>query len=431
MAFMGMRGTGNWAADERPLNWRQGILYLYPNGRAPLTGLLSKMGEETTTDPQFHWWTKNLAQQGGAITDLYTDAGMLTSLAAGGTAAGVVLYAKVAAALASEFRVGHQVLLRVSANLNADVNGKVTGVTINGANSQIAVRLLEADDNGGATNLSTADTILIIGNINAEGAPIPEAIAYDPIKFLNYTQIFRTALDITRTARKTTLRTEDAYKEAKRESLELHSIELEKAFLFGIPTENVGANGKPERTTGGLTYCIKQFAPQNVSDYRVDATSHAMTWLAGGEAWLDRMFELIFRFGSMEKIAFVGSGALLGINKIVKNRGDSNFTAETTSYGIKVVNWTTPFGTVSFWTHPLFSYDVTTRNAMLIFEPSMLKYRYIDDTMFMGMDQTKVSPSHERLDGTKEEWLTECGLEFHHPVKFGYLNGVGLDNTLP
>lgn len=431
MAFQGMRGTGNWAPDERPLNWRQGILYLYPNGRAPLTGLLSKMGEETTTDPQYHWWTKNLAQQGGTITELYTDAGMAAALAAGGTAAGVTLYAKVAQALATEFRVGHEVLLRVSTNLNADVVGKVISVTLNGANSQIAVRLLEPDDNGGTTNLSTANTILIIGNINAEGAPIPEAIAYDPVKFLNYTQIFRTPLDITRTARKTTLRTEDAYKEAKRESLELHSIEMEKAFLFGIPTENVGTNGKPERTTGGLVDAIRRYAPSNMSDYRVDPNYNAETWLIGGENWLDEKLELLFRFGAMEKVAFVGSGALLGVNKLAKNNGQFNFTPQTTSYGIKVVNWVTAFGSVSLWTHPLFSYDATTRNAMLIFEPAMLKYRYIDDTMFMGMDTNKVSPSHERLDGTKEEWLTECGLEYHHPIKFGYLNGVGQDNTLP
>ena len=54
MAFMGMRGTGDWATDERPKNWRQGILFLYPTGSAPLTGLLSKMGEEVVTDPEFN-----------------------------------------------------------------------------------------------------------------------------------------------------------------------------------------------------------------------------------------------------------------------------------------------------------------------------------------------------------------------------------------
>jgi hypothetical protein len=51
-AFMGMRGTGDWATDERPKNWRQGILRLYPNGTAPLTAILSKMGQEKLDDPE-------------------------------------------------------------------------------------------------------------------------------------------------------------------------------------------------------------------------------------------------------------------------------------------------------------------------------------------------------------------------------------------
>lgn len=54
MAFLGMRGTGDWATDERPMNWRQGILLLYPNGSAPLTAILSKMGEQKVDDAQFH-----------------------------------------------------------------------------------------------------------------------------------------------------------------------------------------------------------------------------------------------------------------------------------------------------------------------------------------------------------------------------------------
>ena len=71
MAFLGMRGTGDWATDERPKNWRQGILYLYPNGSAPLTGLLSKMSEESVDDPEFTWWTKTLPVQGGTVVDTY------------------------------------------------------------------------------------------------------------------------------------------------------------------------------------------------------------------------------------------------------------------------------------------------------------------------------------------------------------------------
>ena len=47
-AVLGMRGTGSYAAGERPENWRQAILLLFPSGDAPLTAILSKMRESPT-----------------------------------------------------------------------------------------------------------------------------------------------------------------------------------------------------------------------------------------------------------------------------------------------------------------------------------------------------------------------------------------------
>ena len=54
MAFLGMRGNGDWATDQRPKNWRQKVLQLYPNGDAPLTAVLSLMKNENTDDPEFN-----------------------------------------------------------------------------------------------------------------------------------------------------------------------------------------------------------------------------------------------------------------------------------------------------------------------------------------------------------------------------------------
>lgn len=54
-AIAGLRGTGDWGADERPKNFREYILWRDPNGMAPLTALLSKMGSESTDDPEFSW----------------------------------------------------------------------------------------------------------------------------------------------------------------------------------------------------------------------------------------------------------------------------------------------------------------------------------------------------------------------------------------
>lgn len=431
--MLGMRGTGDWATDQRPYNWRQSILYLYPNGSAPLTAILSKLAEEKVDDAQFHWWTKMLPAQGGDITNIYTNAAMDAAYAAGGVA-GDVLYVKVAAETVAHFRVGHQVLLRDASDYDVDVNAKVVDVTTNGANSCVAVKLIEDDDNSTSHDLSDADRILVIGNVNPEGGAMPDAIAYDPTKWYNYTQIFRTPLDITRTARLTRLRTGDAYKEAKRECLELHSIEMEKAFIWGQRYEGVGDNGKPERFTMGLVQAIRYGSDGTsnvgtVDDYSLNADYSGQTWLQGGEDWLDEQLEVMFRYGRHEKLAMGGSGAILGINRLVKTNGNYQISEGTVGYGIKVMKWITPFGVINLLLHPLFSFETTNRNSLVIFEPASLKYRYITDTTFYP-DKEKQNTGEGRIDGTKEEYLTECGLEYHHPNGWGYLNGLNTDNSV-
>ena len=433
--FLGMRGTGDWATDERPKAWREAILFLYPNGDAPLTAILSKMGEEKVSDPEFNWWTKTLPAQAGAITAIYTDFAMSSVYTSGGVA-GQIVYVKVAEAVADEFRVGHQVLLRDSSNYTVDVNAKVLAVNKNGALSCITVRLLEADDNGSNSNdLSDADRILIIGNINPEGAYMPTGISYNPTKYNNYTQILRTPLSITRTARETKYRTGDKYKEMKREALELHGIEMEKAFIFGIPTEGTGDNGKPERTTGGIRHFIKTNVPNNASSFALSSTYAGKDWTDadGGRHWLDTLLEQVFRYGSGEKFALCGSGALLGIQRLVEAGAHMNITPMTTSYGLKVREWLTPFGTLYMKTAPLLSHEPSTRNGMLIIEPKNLKYRFITDTKFYGEGESATSSAgnnSNRKDGTDEEFLTECGLEMHHPDTMMLLEDIGQDNRL-
>ena len=425
MAFLGMRGNGDWVADQRPKNWREKILYLYPNGDAPLTAMLSMMKSEATDDPEFKWWEKGLATQAGAVTDVYTNATLTSAYATGG-AVGDTLYVKCAAAVAGEFRPGHQVLLRNSANYADDTNAKVTAVVKNGASSYLAVKLLEADPT--TTGIADCNRIIIIGNINPEGGAMPQAVAYDPAANTNYTQIFRTPLSITRTARKTKLRTGDQYKEAKREALELHSIEMEKAFIWGTALETTGDNGKPERTTKGLVKAITGGSGV-VSDFSLDASYNGESWLEAGEEWLDEHLAEVFRYGGSDRLALVGSNTILALNKIVKEYGNYSISDMTTSYGIKVKSWVTPFGTIHMKIHPLFSWEPTNLNSMIIFDPADLVYRYIDDTQFYA-DPDKQNTGRNRIDGTDEEYLTECGLEFHHTSKCAYLNGFGTDNPV-
>jgi hypothetical protein len=431
--FLGMRGTGDWETDQRPKSWRETILRLYPNGAAPLTGITSKLGSEKVDDPEFNWWEESLPRQGGTC-NIYTDKDLSVEYvyATHATLYGCLLgtvYAKVTAAVAGEFAPGMMVVLRDADRPTVDVVGKVVSVAINGDSSYVCVTLLEADDNGGATyNLATADTILVAGSVNPEFGEIPSALSYTPTKYTNYTQIQRTSLEISRTALLTKYRTGDAYQNLKKQITERHAVEIEKQLLFGIPYEGTGANGKPERTSAGLFYAIKTYNSTGVLDWRYEAGG-AYAWASttnGAKSWFDSALEVAFRYGDGEKLAFLGSGALKGINDLAAAYGTINLTPTTEAYGLKVLKWITPFGVLDLMTHPLFTHETTLRNTMLIIEPRRLKWRYITDTTFYPdphRDKKLADPS--KYDGIKEEFLTEGGLEWSHTETMAILNGVG------
>lgn len=445
--FLGMRGTGDWVTDQRPKNWREMLLYLDPNGDTTLTGILSKMGSEATDDPEFNWWTKKHPDQAGAVTGIYLDSALSSAYSGtypnggDGAAAATTIYVKMALASVKEFRIGHQIVLRDESDPYLDVVGKVTARTDNGASSYLTVTLLEDDDNSydvlGASGhtLAGCDRAIVVGNINEEGAAMPTAISYDPTKYYNYTQIFRTPLSITRTAQKTRLRGPKAYQEAKREALLLHGIEMEKAAIWGIPTEGTGTGGKPERTTQGIINFVRTNVAANFCVYDLDSTYSGKAWNAdgGGETWLNSKMEQLFRFGTTERLAICGSSVLASLNDLARAGSHLDITVERTSYGLAITKWVTPFGIVNFKLHPLMCQEPSTRRMAILFPPKYMKYRYIDDTVFYGEGERGTAApgtNYGRVDARNEEYLTEAGFEFQHPDTFMVLNGFGSANSV-
>ena len=425
--FVGLRATDDVVSNEREESWRNGVRRLFPNGMAPLTALTSLMPSKKVTDPHYHWWTKTLTTQRSAITTVNTDAQLAVAYTGTSGAAGDTLYLKIPAAGINMFRIGHQVLLRDASDYRADSTGKITAVVSNGANSYLAVLMIQGDDDANAP-WTGLDTVSVIGSINAQGATRPEAITQSPTEFENYTQIWRNPLDLSRTLMETKLRTEKAYQEAKKDALEQHSIEMEKSLLWStLYITGTGSNGKPEYATRGLMSWINEYG--TVQDYTLDsAAAYAgKNWLQMGDEWLDEHLEEIFRFGAPERLAFCGSGALLGIQKIAKDRGDIVITPQTTAWGSNVREWITPFGVLTLQTHPLFSFEATNRNSMVIIEPKNLGFNFITDTMFMP-DTQFGKGGGTGYDGKVEEYLTEGGLMIDFPETTGFLNGVGLDN---
>jgi len=472
MAMFGMRGTGSWVPNQRPLNWREMILKLYPNGMAPLTAMLSKMSSVKVDDPAFNWWTQVMSTVQGPVTatslldgalkgtsgtvtlPTRSDApvpGPMPEEALGGVTSPnrIAGAAAVAAATgqpafrmdsySNSIRVGHQIMLLNTAQAPWSLNCKVTAVApqTNGT-TILTVETLETSQAVGGADAEDTNYFKIIGNINAEGSEMPDPITLDPMQVWSYTQIFRTSLSITRTARKTRIRTEDQYQKMKSEALEMHSWEMEMAFLFGQLSMKIASNGHPERTTRGFTSFIKTYAPNNVFDYlglnppgvtAFGPWSGQINNIANGQRWLDEAFEQIFRYGAQEKLMLCGSGAVMGINRLAASQGAINIAPKETTWGLDVHKWVTPFGVINFMTHPLMSLDPVLRNTGLLMEPREIIYRFIDDTTFFSESgKTRAEGTgHNRVDATKEEFLTEAGLEFGLPQKCGIFYNIGLD----
>jgi hypothetical protein len=430
--FVGMRGAADFLSNEEIPNWRAGILRLMPNGTAPLTAITGLMSSEAVDNVTFHWNTKTLPTGRATITGTYRDQALAVAYGTPATygLTGAKLYVKMAEADTKYFLPGNQVLFRDASDPTVDCNAKVDTVIKNGASSYVAVTLLEDDDNSSLGSIVNADVLYRIGNINVDGGYRPDSLVYLPTSHYNYCQTWRNALDLSRRAMKTRLYTGDAYQEAKRDVLQDHAMDIEKSLIFGIKTKVTGSNGKEETTTDGLIAMIKADASANVSDYSLDTDFSGKKWVEGGQDWLNEMIELMFRDGDVgSRLVFCGSGALLGIQKLVQELGVYSLSYNTTKFGIAVVEWLTPFGTINLKTHPLFSFEETNRYSMLFCVPENMKWRYITDTEF-HTDNTFGQGGGTGKDGKEEEWLTDGGLEYHFPSMCGYLNGVGKDSAV-
>jgi hypothetical protein len=423
-----MRGSGTWDSNERPESWREMILRLWPNGMAPLTAMTAKLKNEEVQDPVFHWFEKGLWDKGCTLQDsyIYEDAAMATAVSASTNAAvGTVVYAKVTTAFAKQVRVGHVVMLRLTTDHRQDLRAIVESV--NTTTGAIGCRMLETD---AATDyLATNNRLVIIGSAHAEGAARPSAISYTTNHYYNYTQIFRTSMELTRTAMKTKLRTGNSYQEIKRDCLLDHSMEMEWAWLFGtryLETDDV--TGQPRRFTYGIVPYLRDNYATNVVDFKVDYVGNS--WVDAGKEALDTYMELASRYKAKgdnnEKLVFCGNGALLGIQQVVEANASYNISRGEVGYGIKVRTLESVFGTWHFITHPLFNQETSMQNAMLLFNPKHLTYRYVTDTMFKE-DRSWREGGNSGYDGPQEEYLTEAGLEIHHPETFMYIKNVGID----
>jgi len=388
MAIQGLRHTNTVWADGRPKNWRAGLLMAYPNGMMPLTGLTSLMKSESTDDPEYNWWEKEMQTRRLQLSANLGAVGTELTVASGAFAF-----------KAGDVFMSEQTMERMLVVADPVSDTKLS--VVRGFAGSTAATITVASQN---------PFVICIGSAYEEGSDAPTGIDFDPSKAFNLTQIFRNTFESTRTFRKTRLRTGDQVKEMKRECLELHGVDMERAFIWGGRSETT-KGGKPLRTTGGII----SFLPES---NKIDVAAKYSSGL--DMDGLEEEMYAIFRQGSSEKMVICGNRAALTLQQVVRKNSSMQIQSGIKEYGMNVTRLTCQFGELVIKTHPLFNQMTGGaaysgwESSALILDMAEFKYRYIDDTTY----QPKLNDAG--VDGEKSGYLTEAGLEVHHP-KYHFL----------
>lgn len=357
----GLRGTGDWGTDERPKNFREKILFLEPNSDSPIFALSGKAGKYVVDDPEYAWWCETMniirVQINGALSSSATTV-VVNSVDPTSTTMATPW------GVATHLKPG-DVLLVEPSTLNS-FNPELVRVTEVLSDTSFTV----TRGVGGSTAASIADTtwLLLVNSAYGEGGSSPRAVSRNPVKFSNYTQIFKDAYELTKTADATATRTGDAWSNDKKRKMFDHARGIEHTLLYQVnKQETTDTNGKPLRYTAGL----RGFIPSaNVKYFSAPTTTDDLL------TYLEPLFAFSLPGSGDTRVAFMGNVGLMELGKIIKN-DDSvmlQLGEKVTMWGINFRELIMPWGRVLVKGHPLLSRSTLFRKSMYVCDFSALKW---------------------------------------------------------
>lgn len=360
MSVAGLRGTGDWGADERPTSFREKIMFIAPNGTSPIFALTAKARTQPLDDPKHTWWAEmqstvavKINQAGGynATDTLFTVDSTDPSASAFASRYGQ----------ATHLKPGDLLLVKPAADSATYDHEIVQVVSVLSATQFTVTR-----GAGSTTAAAIADDLelLLIGSAYAEGTGAPQAVSRNPVSFFNLCQIFKDTYELTKTTDATKARTGDAWSNDKKRKAFDHARNIEMALLFGQRSETTGANGKPLRTMGGLRSYIPASnttvfgAAVTVSSF-LDAVSPA--------------FDFDTPAGNT-RLGFAGNTAIMELNKVFLGSSEVriNYDKKLSVYGLDLVEIILPRGRILFYSHPLLNQDPLYQSAMFLTDFSAL-----------------------------------------------------------
>lgn len=450
--ILGLPSSAKFAAEgDRFYNHRRKILHSYPNGKAPLTGILSMVPEETTNDSLYIWYEKRykspvtLLRGTNPVTTTAPSTGDADDgsvITTGAKAITTDFYMKVATTV--DVVKGSQIFLETNQTMWY-VTNVTRGVSNEALNGYLTVRLIRAYTVVTvATEFAASSTLRVIGSAYGEGQSGTGLQAKGfkrPYPIQNTTQIFRDHFTFPGSVLQMGLKYDKTgpYKERAHDCIVDHMTGLERALIYGKRSTTTRASfdstqenlsvrtmsgiveflelwdaGSVGLSIDGQTYAPYAFKGQSTSDSDDEKRVIANT---DGSISVDKFNDWAERVGRYhtnktdQKLVLCGSGAMQAFAKMFRMNSTFNVTYGEKAYGLSVTIIHTPFGDFNLVTHPLFNEDPSMRYWCLFLDIWYLKYRPLlnRDTRLL---KNRQNPGD---DFRKDEYLTEAGLELWSP----------------
>jgi len=307
-----------------------------------------------------------------------------------------------------------------------------TGVTDAGSTSTFTGKIIDVSNSGvsGYNVLANNDDCQVIGTAFAEGSASPDVWSGEIEDDYGYTQIFKTACELSNTAIATRYRGySNEFERIWATKLREHKVDIERAMLFGQKARVGGV----QYTEGLAGHIVKNASPQTTDTTALSYTSGAPYYrsVTSGGLTYDRLLgdlEVIFdpaRGGSSDRLVLASLPVITFFNKL----GDGafmdasmvgfgliyryNFEERQGQFGHKIMTIDTVHGTMHLVKEPLFRGQAS--GFMLMADMTKCQYRPLvgnglnRDTHIM----TNVQNSDEDL--RKDMIVTEAGLEITLP----------------
>ena len=308
--------------------------------------------------------------------------------------------------------------------------GRIESVAHGSSDTTCLVTAIQSVD-GSTTTLDDNGECVVIGTSYEQGSGAPDVWSQELDNDYGYTQIFKTACEMSNTARATVYRGyADEWARLWNLKLREHKVDIERALLFSMR----GSQGGIQYTDGIVGHCLKN---GTITDGGIGSYSEGVPYLGmytAAEMTYDGLlsaFEVMYdpaRGGSSNKLCLASLPVVSHFNKIsgfaegslTASKSQYNFEASKGSFGHKVMKIETVHGDCSIVKEPLFRNNAS--GHMCFVDLDHVSYRPLVGN---GVNRdTSITTNVQQADEDlrKDMILTEAGLEISLPETHALLN---------